>query len=381
MPIDAALYSGSRCYFFNGGKYIRVTRGDTGAGTVDDGYPGSIERAWGWPDGFGRYGIDAALHSGDKTYFFAGDQYIRVTRGETGPGTVDDGYPGHISAWRWPDGFGKHGIDAALHSGDKTYFFAGSHYIRVTRGDSGPGTVDDGYPAPIDPNWGWPDGFGKHGIDAALHSGDKTYFFAGDHYIRVTRDETGPGTVDDGYPAPITPNWGWPIETVRFHTKILTGPTIDVETMVTRMREVFARVGIGVHWVSTETLDGLNDLNDLDIGRCVLGATTDEQDELFEERDDARDEDVVIYFVRSTVPPSNGCASHPEGIPAGVVARGATQWTLGHEVGHILGLRHVNDNDRLMTGNGTGNITNPPPELVASELATMLTSPYTRNPF
>jgi hypothetical protein len=30
------------------------------------------------------------------------------------------------------------------------------------------------------------------------------------------------------------------------------------------------------------------------------------------------------------------------------------------------GLAHVNDNNRLMTGNGTDNITNPPPAIIAS---------------
>jgi hypothetical protein len=44
-------------------------------------------------------------------------------------------------------------IDEALFSGSKCYFFAGSQYIQVTRGDTGPGTVDPGYPAPI-ANWG-----------------------------------------------------------------------------------------------------------------------------------------------------------------------------------------------------------------------------------
>ena len=39
MGINAALYSGSKCYFFDGNRYIRVTRGDTGPGTVDQGYP------------------------------------------------------------------------------------------------------------------------------------------------------------------------------------------------------------------------------------------------------------------------------------------------------------------------------------------------------
>lgn len=44
---------------------------------------------------------------------------------------------------------------------------------------------------------------GANGIDAALYSGSKCYFFSGKEYIRVTRGVTGPGTVDPGYPAPI----------------------------------------------------------------------------------------------------------------------------------------------------------------------------------
>jgi hypothetical protein len=50
-----------------------------------------------------------------------------------------------------------------------------------------------------------------------------------------------------------------------------------------------------------------------------------------------------------------------------VVVRPATQWTFAHEIGHVLDLIHVNYNDLLMTGNGTANITDPPPDLVASE--------------
>ena len=64
-----------------------------------------------------------ALYSGSKCYFFSANQYI-VTRGDTGPGTVDPGYPNNISAWGWGD-FGRNGIDAALYSGSKCYFFAG----------------------------------------------------------------------------------------------------------------------------------------------------------------------------------------------------------------------------------------------------------------
>lgn len=204
--VDAALHSGSKTYFFHGRQYIRVTRGETGPGTVDPGYPQPISN-WGWSSIFGANGIDAALYSRSKTYFFSGDQYIRVSREETGPGTVDPGYPEPISNWGWGSIFGKDGIDAALYSNSKCYFFSGSQYIRVTRGETGPGTVDPNYPEPIS-NWGWGD-FGASGIDAALYSGPKCYFFAGDQYIRVTRGDVGPGTVDSNYPQPMS-NWGWP---------------------------------------------------------------------------------------------------------------------------------------------------------------------------
>jgi len=191
------------CYFFSSNRYIRVTRGQTGPGTVDLGYPAPISN-WDWGS-FGANGIDAALNSGPVDYFFSGNRYIRVTRGTTGPGTVDPGYPAPISNWGW-GAFGANGIDAALYSGTKCYFFSGNQYIRVTRGTTGPGTVDPGYPAPIS-NWGW-GAFGANGIDGALYSGPVDYFFSGNRYIRVTRGDTGPGTVDPGYPAPIS-NWGW----------------------------------------------------------------------------------------------------------------------------------------------------------------------------
>ena len=58
----------------------------------------------------------------------------------------------------------------------KDYFFSGTQYIRVTRNDTGPGAVDPGYPRPISPNWGW-GAFGANGIDAALYSGQSVISF------------------------------------------------------------------------------------------------------------------------------------------------------------------------------------------------------------
>lgn len=165
----------------------------------------------------------------------------------------------------------------------------------------------------------------------------------------------------------------------RLHIKVLTNSNIPIETMLNDMREVYSTAGIRVEVVSREILTGPNFtfLNDLDVGACTMGSTTAEQYQLYENRNFVGANEVVVYFVRSTVPPFNGCAAFPAGRPGAVVAQGATQWTLGHEVGHVLGLVRVDDNNRLMTGNGTAKITKPPPDLVASEVSTMLGSNLT----
>jgi Repeat of unknown function (DUF346) len=191
----------------------------------------------------------------------------------------------------------------------------------------------------------------------------------------------GPNRIDTfvaGTDSAMWHKWWALVPTVRLHAKVLTAPNIAMATMIDRMREVYASAGILVQHASTENLN-LPALNDVDVGQCLLGQTTAEQNQLFANRNNAGANDVVVYFVRSTDPPFNGCAAHPAGRPGAVVAQGATQWTLGHEVGHVLGLFHVNNNDRLMTGNGTANITNPPPDLVASEVTTMLNSPLTQD--
>jgi hypothetical protein len=162
------------------------------------------------------------------------------------------------------------------------------------------------------------------------------------------------------------------------HIKVLTDPSISIDAMVEGMQEVYATAGIRVEEVSRERLN-LPLLTDVDVGECVLGSVTDEQEELFGNRNNVSAGDVVVYFVRSTIPPFNGCAAHPAGKPGAVVARIASVWTLAHEVGHVLGLRHVSDRNRLMTGQGTHNITNPPPDLVSSEVTRMRQSPLVRD--
>ncbi|MCJ1405777.1 hypothetical protein MMC11_009007, partial [Xylographa trunciseda] len=210
-----------KVYFFSGSHYIRVTRGETGSGSVDAGYnPPQPISNWQWPhfrDGtaFGAQGIDAALYSGSKCYFFKGPWYVRVTRdGTTNAGQQDFQEPRPISDWGWPklsngQVFGANGIDAALWSGPVCYFFSGNQYIRVTRGDDDFGKTDEpGYPKSIESGWGWAPPF-ANGVKGALPSGLKCYFFSGKEYIRVSRGLELAGFIDPGYPGQDT-GWNWP---------------------------------------------------------------------------------------------------------------------------------------------------------------------------
>jgi hypothetical protein len=166
-------------------------------------------------------------------------------------------------------------------------------------------------------------------------------------------------------------------QTVRLHVKILVEPTaFTIDQMVDGMREVFEPQGILVEIAGEERLN-LPALEDVNVGPCTRGTVTPEQRQLFSHRNDAGPLDLCVYFVRSTVPPTSGCAAHPDGRPGAVVASGAPVWTLAHEIGHVLGLEHVPPTDRLMT-RATAQITNPPPDLTPAEVKTMHDSPFTR---
>jgi len=160
---------------------------------------------------------------------------------------------------------------------------------------------------------------------------------------------------------------------IRLHFKILTTPDVPVDDMLASMQQVYAAQGFRVLEASREYLN-LPLLNDLDIGPEATDVTAD-MDRLFANRNNVGSNDVAIYFVRSTQPPVSGCTR--PGPPNIVVTQAATTWTLGHETGHVLGLTHVDDNDRLMTGNGTEKISNPPPDIVESEKETVCASDYT----
>lgn len=191
-------------------------------------------------------------------------------------------------------------------------------------------------------------------------------------------------------PRPPQPRRGCPPqrERIRLHLKILADPAVPIATMLRAMREVYGPAGFRVEVASTERLR-LPTLVDLDLHcpgnvaatccpfPCASPTLNAEVVTLFGNRRRVRPNDVVVYFVRTTSPTLNGCCAHPPGRPGVVVTSIASRFTMAHEIGHILGLPHVASTDRLMTGAGTGNITNPPPDLVPSEVQTMTASPLT----
>ena len=112
---------------------------------------------------------------------------------------------------------------------------------------------------------------------------------------------------------------------LRMHVKILTTPTsVPLDTMIAQLQRVFDLQGIRVQRVSTENLT-LPLLDDVVVGSCA-GTPTAEQELLFGNRAFAGPGNIVLYFVRSTVPSNNGCATHPAGRPGAVVARTASPW-------------------------------------------------------
>ncbi len=166
--------------------------------------------------------------------------------------------------------------------------------------------------------------------------------------------------------------------TVRIHTKVLEEPeSVRIEAMLVNAQSLLRMHGIELVEESRETFTDTDDeitrFNALAVNETV---PTDDQCALFAFRGEAEPDEPVVYFVRTVVPAMNGCAAHPPDQPGVIIASSlANEWTLAHQIGHLLGLPHVEDVDRLMTRRRTDNIEATPPEVTEAELASMLESP------
>jgi hypothetical protein len=175
---------------------------------------------------------------------------------------------------------------------------------------------------------------------------------------------------------------------VHFKSLLRITQTIQgfIDAQFLALAQLFARSKIGVDLGTTEDLSGnpnLAHLVTLDVGPCLLGQPTQEHNDLFANRNNARADDLVIYIVQSLQGGMGnfaGCATHPGGQPGAAIVQSSALWLLAHEVGHVLGLRHVDDTvptnrDFLMWPN-TG-WTNVPPDISGGERSTMLSSNLT----
>jgi hypothetical protein len=166
---------------------------------------------------------------------------------------------------------------------------------------------------------------------------------------------------------------------VHFKSLLYIDNTINqfIDTQFIAMQRLFAEGDIAVLRGTTEDLNGnaaLQPLLDLDIGNCFLGQTTQEQNYLFANRNNVGSNEIVVYVVSTLIDATMvgnvlGCAAHPSGQPGVAVIQANARWLIAHEIGHVLGLLHVNGSDNLMFPNV--GWTNVPPDLSASEYTTM----------
>jgi hypothetical protein len=180
-----------------------------------------------------------------------------------------------------------------------------------------------------------------------------------------------------------------------------------MNTQFIAMQRLFAEGDVAVFRGTTEDLSGnpaLQPLLNLNVGRCLLGQPTQDQNTLFANRNNVGNNELVVYIVQTlngvnaAGMPTNpvGCATHPNGQPGAAVVQSNASWLVAHEVGHVLGLGgHVcefptaaNPNPAVACVAGSGQSdslmfprvswTNVPPDLTAAENSTMRNSNLTR---
>jgi hypothetical protein len=166
-------------------------------------------------------------------------------------------------------------------------------------------------------------------------------------------------------------NWTY----LTLHIRVIYPPKISGEILYGWLSQVFQNAGVQVRLGSTEQLNR-PEFYDVDPGSCPLdGSVTPQLAALHSQRGGMLPLETAVYFVRS-VSQYNACSSHAPNVPACVISNEVWPWTMAHELGHVLGLRHTDDSHNLMYAYGVQNITNPPPILTDEQREAIRRSPY-----
>jgi len=146
--------------------------------------------------------------------------------------------------------------------------------------------------------------------------------------------------------------------------KIIQGATTNIPRDLRIANQVFNQYGIEFFQLEQET-NNAPALLDLDQPTCFMGQSpTNEESQLYSLERDHAPSDIVVYYLRSTNLGVRGCAACPITQPGSVVTDGATQFTMAHEIGHVLGLAHVasttaNRNNLMFPNTGQINVATP----------------------
>ena len=137
---------------------------------------------------------------------------------------------------------------------------------------------------------------------------------------------------------------------LKLHVKVLSPPAhASVDEILDRTVEFFAANGLALIELSRETIATGTDLDRfqmLYVGADPEGDATAEITDLHATLRQPRDfgvtpaaSELVIAFVDSMVPAQRGCSIHPLEQPGVIISSAlATEWTLAHEIGRVLGL-------------------------------------------
>jgi len=160
--------------------------------------------------------------------------------------------------------------------------------------------------------------------------------------------------------------------------RVVDTTTFSVADMIQALNKTLYESGTGViaQLASDKHLEA-QEFEQIETPKFELASATHKMDELYKKRDGIPDDEVCVYVVKKfvladgTEPTYVGVGEQPG--ESAVIKSECSRYTLAHEVGHTLGLRHNNQDGSLMY---PITLVNPPhtPLILQNEVNTLRSS-------